>query len=206
MYAAVQQGATQTTDIEILLSLRQETDLSQPHGPQWLLPVVTVLTHLGSGYALTAIAVAGSLLLLRIREKRESLLFGLAFITGIVLLYSVKALVARERPDMLPHLVSIGEYSFPSGHAMMTMLIFPLSAMLFQKRQQSGWKRTAVIFMAFLVSIVIGLTRVYLGVHYPSDVLAGWGAGVALFSAAVLIGASRKRSTKSSPREDQASV
>jgi len=206
MLVLVQDGMTQPVDEDILLSLRQDENLSQPRGPGWLLPVVLTVTHLGSGYALTAIVLALTVLLLIRRRRRDALLFALTSMGGMLLLYAVKALVARPSPDVLSHLLSIGEYSFPSGHAMMTMLIFFLGAALFLKQQQSVGKRTAILSVAVLLSVLIGLTRLYVGVHYPSDVIAGWSAGVALISAATLLDSSRRFFIRDSAREDQSSV
>ncbi len=86
---------------------------------------------------------------------------------------------ARKRPEIVPHLVSVGSASFPSGHSMLALVTYlTLGALLarFASRRRS---RTYCIVVSLLLALLVGLSRVYLGVHYPTDVLAGWSAGLA---------------------------
>ena len=96
---------------------------------------------------------------------------------GSWLLYSsLKLIFQRPRPD-LPHLVPAGGYSFPSGHATATAALFFTLALVYCRHSGSRSGRVLVLSIAALLALLVGISRVYLGVHYPSDVVAGWAAG-----------------------------
>jgi undecaprenyl-diphosphatase len=104
----------------------------------------------------------------------------LVAVSGGALLSSVlKATFNRPRPDVVAHLVQVSSASFPSGHSLISAVIYPtLGAVLASLSVQ---RRTKIYFIlsAFVLMVLIGLSRMYLGVHYPSDVLAGWTVGLA---------------------------
>jgi undecaprenyl-diphosphatase len=163
-------------DRRILLALRSG-DLSDPVGPQWLERVAVDATSLGSHAVLVllVLSIAGWLLF----ERRNSAAQWLVLWTaGAVALNSVlKALFARARPDLVEHLVVVVTPSFPSGHALLSAAIYPmLAAVTGRELERLALRRYLFALAAFLV-LLIGITRIYLGVHWPSDVLAGWFIG-----------------------------
>ena len=123
------------------------------------------------------IAVAGALAV-----RREHLAIGLllaASAGGVLLNELLKRLFARPRPDPAFHLTDVGSLSFPSGHAMLSAIIYLTLAAFLARLVRSRDLKLYVVAVAFLLSLLVGVTRVYLGVHYASDVLAGWSAGLA---------------------------
>lgn len=96
----------------------------------------------------------------------------------------LKHWIARPRPELVPHLVQVTNASFPSGHAMISSAIYlTLALMLAEGIEADGWRgragRAAVVAFFSAIAVLIGMSRVYLGVHWPSDVLAGWCFGTA---------------------------
>ena len=172
-------GGSQRFDEWALQSLRDPDDLSKPVGPLWLGDVTRDITALGSGsvIALITFAVLGLLLLER---KGHLMLLVMASVFGGALMTSLlKDAFARERPSLVPHLARVTSASFPSGHSMISAVTYlTLGALLARSTKDLGTK-FYFIFVAVLLSFVIGLSRIYLGVHYPTDVLAGWCGGVA---------------------------
>ena len=170
----VLEGDTQYFDERILASLRKADDPSTPIGPRWLEIAAQDITALGSStvLGLTVAAVVGFLLLQGLVRNAAFVL--VASVGGWVLNDLLKAIFARPRPSVVPHLREVFTLSFPSGHAMVSAVVFlTLGALLMHVAE-----RRIVKFYCMTVAVVatalIGATRVYLGVHYPTDVLAGW--------------------------------
>ncbi|EJW13402.1 PA-phosphatase related phosphoesterase [Rhodovulum sp. PH10] len=175
----VLEGESHAFDEAILRTLRNPADLADPIGPAWLEVVVRDITALGSITVLTLVTaiVVGYLVMDR---KRAAALFVLVSVAGGALLTSLtKLAIARPRPDLVAHLVQVDSYSFPSGHATASAVTF-LTLGTLLARVQTGWRLKAyVIGVALALTITIGASRVYLGVHWPTDVLAGWCLGAA---------------------------
>lgn len=174
----VLEGEADPIDRRILQALRSESDPSLPIGPAWLATAAQELTALGSTSVLTLLtaAVAGFLWL---RGARRSALFiALAVGGGALLSTLLKLAFGRDRPDVVPHLTHFGSASFPSGHAMLSTVTFLTLGVLLAEIQQRKRLRAYAIGVAATLAALVGATRVYLGVHYPSDVAAGWTAGV----------------------------
>jgi undecaprenyl-diphosphatase len=170
---------TQHIDDRVMRALRDPEDLSTPRGPAWLPAVMRDITSLGSlpVLALFVLAVAGSLVVRRQRHALVLVLVATAGGEGLNLL--LKGLFHRPRPDVVLHLTPVNSPSFPSGHAMESAVIyFTLAALLARLVEPRPLKLYFLALAAFL-SFIVGLSRVYLGVHYPTDVLAGWTAGIA---------------------------
>lgn len=173
----VVQGTVGKFDERILLALRHADNLAVPVGPPWLLQVARDLTAFGGGVGITLIAgtVAGYLCL----QRRYGLLSVVlvSVVGGTLLSLVIKEAFHRPRPTVVPHLTDIATSSFPSGHSMLSSVAYlTLAALL--ARAVPGWK-TKIYFLVVAVALtaLIGASRVYLGVHYPTDVLAGWGLG-----------------------------
>ena len=173
----VVEGDTQWYDEWAVHALRRAEDLSLPRGPFWLPDVARDITALGSHVVLLLItgAVAGFLFLDR-RYRTMWLILG-ATSTGALLSTVLKLFFSRERPDV-PPLVHTATASFPSGHAMLSAVVYLTLGSLLAR---TGARRTVKVYFIALfmfMTFLIGLSRVYLGVHYPTDVLAGWTAGL----------------------------
>ena len=175
--AEVSNASTESFDRSVLLAMRNAHDLSDPIGPRWIEEIGRDLTALG-GTAVLAMITLGSILFLLLQKmNRAALLVGVALVSGFALSMLLKHLYSRPRPDLVPHGSIVYTASFPSGHAMMSALTyFTLSALL--ARVQSRRRVRAFLFAAaLLITTAVGVSRVYLGVHWPTDVLAGWTLG-----------------------------
>jgi len=171
-------GGTQHIDERLMLSLRRADDRAVPIGPAWLRDVAVNITVLGGGLDLTllSLVVAGYLTLHR---RYGALVLLLLASCGVGLLNAaLKGFFGRPRPTVVPALVSVFDSSFPSGHAMSSAAIYLSLAVLLAGVTARRGNRIYILAVALSVTFLVGLSRVYLGVHYPSDILAGWTAGI----------------------------
>ena len=139
------------------------------------------ITNLGSPVVMATIAVVGAVTAFAKRHRRLAYAWAAAAAGGAILDYVLKTSVHRTRPEYAAAFLHGSSYSFPSGHAMGSLigygfLAFALSV-AFEPRTR--WHRQMIFTIAALFTLLIGVSRVYLGVHYPSDVLGGWAAGLA---------------------------
>lgn len=175
----VREGDTQAFDVRVLLALRTPADLARPIGPDWLPSAARDVTALGSWAVLGLVTAAVVGFLALGRHRRTPWLVAGAVISGVAVSEALKVLVDRPRPSVVPHLAEVATASFPSGHSMLSAVVYltlgALAASLLERRGQ----RLFVLAVAVFVTGIVGLSRVYLGVHYPTDVLAGWAAGLA---------------------------
>lgn len=163
----------------ILLSFRVEGDPTQPVGPWWLPEVGRDVTALGSAVVLTIVtALVIGFMLLR-RRFRSAVLVLLATAGGYAINSALKEHFERGRPDVVAHLVEETSMSFPSGHSMVGAATYLTLGVLLGQTVARRREKIYFVATALLLSFVVGLSRVYLGVHYPTDVLAGWAAGMA---------------------------
>jgi undecaprenyl-diphosphatase len=173
------EGETRAFDDAILGALRTPQDLGTPIGPEWLTKAVTDITSLG-GVTVLALLTTVSVVYLLIIHRRVTGLFLLASVLGgWMISNAVKIGVARPRPDLVPHLVEVHDLSFPSGHAMLSAVTYLTLGLLLASNQSSRAARYYFVAVALFLTLMIGLSRIYLGVHYPTDVLGGWSAGAA---------------------------
>jgi undecaprenyl-diphosphatase len=178
----VREGDAAGVDRAIMLAMRVPGHPEQPLGPYWLPSAVRDVTALGSSTVLTMVVLITALFLgLQARFRSALLVLG-ATTLGALVVTLVKALIERSRPDLIGRLMDEASSSFPSGHAANSAIVYlTLATLLFPVVR--GWRmRGFVLGVAMLLVGMIGVSRVYLGVHWPSDVLAGWafGAGWAL--------------------------
>lgn len=165
-------------DAWLVAALRAAGDGATPRGPGWLPVFFVELTHLGGtvALALATLLVAGLLLFERRPAKAGLVLVAVA--GGTTLSSMLKWGLDRPRPDLVPHLVEALSPSFPSGHAMLSTVVYlTLGALLARFEFRRGATRIYVVLCAIGLALLIGASRVYLGVHWPSDVLAGWCLG-----------------------------
>ena len=174
----VLEGDVAGFDRAVFSAVRRGGELGTPIGPSWLQGFSRDVTALGSMGFLGFITAATIGYLLLIRQRALALLMAVAVIGGMLVSTLLKLGFNRPRPD-LPHLVEVYTASFPSGHATLSAITFlTLAALLARVHDQ---RRVQVYFMALaiLLTVAVGVSRVYLGVHYASDVLAGWCVGSA---------------------------
>ncbi|QDV45565.1 Putative undecaprenyl-diphosphatase YbjG [Stieleria neptunia] len=174
----VLEGSTETFDRWVVRSLRDSSDVSDPIGPTWMEEAGRDLTALG-GIAVMLIAVASAAGFLAInRAYRTMLVLVVSTLSGMGVSLWMKSLFARPRPDLVPHLSHVYTSSFPSGHSMMAALVYLTLAALIAPVLRNIWLRLYALAVAVALTVLVGISRVYMGVHYPTDVLAGWAAGL----------------------------
>lgn len=183
----VLEGETEAFDRAVLLAFRDPANPANPIGPDWLASVVRDFTSLGSTAVLSLIVVAVAVYLLLDGRRLSAALVLVSTLGGWVMGNGMKILFGRERPDVVPHLMNEITLSYPSGHALMSAVIYlTLGALLARAERRRAFK--AYLFgVAVFVAFVVGLTRLYLGVHWPTDVVAGWGLGTAWAMGCLLV-------------------
>ena len=173
------EGETRGFDESLLLALREPGDPTNPIGPAWLEHALLDITALG-GYVILSMLVIGVAIYLIAAGKRGTALLVVGAVgSGTLLSETLKLGFARPRPDLVAHLAEVQSASFPSGHAMISAIAYlTLGVLLTRVHKQ---RRTKIIIMSYaiLLTLMIGLSRIYLGVHWPTDVLAGWALGAA---------------------------
>lgn len=176
--AAVSFNLTLSFDKTVLLSLRNKNNLSVPLFNTWLLPLMRGITFLGNSDSVTVITF---LLAVYLIVKKEFGLLGIilaAIISGSLIDLFLKWYFARNRPEIVPHLVTAYYYSFPSGHAFISAVLYPAVAIIFIRITDNITVKTYITVITVLLVLLIGFSRIYLGVHFPSDVIAGWLIGL----------------------------
>jgi len=176
---AARDSSPHTFDTEILLAFRHAGQPDSPIGPPWLQGAVRDITSLGSSSVLVLVTAATILYLLLIRRPATALLMFVAVAGGQVLSTLLKHEVDRPRPELVSHLVTETSLSFPSGHAMLSAVTYLTLGSLAARFLPDRTTKAFVLALAVLTTVLVGTSRVYLGVHWPSDVLAGWCAGFA---------------------------
>jgi undecaprenyl-diphosphatase len=183
----VRDGETYAFDEALLRALRNPNDLADPIGPAALEHVMRDVTSLGS-FTLVAFVSLAAIGYLLIDGKRAAALFVLVAIAGgVVISESLKHVFARPRPELVAHLVDVQTASFPSGHAMLSAVTFLTLGALLARVLSRRRLKAYVLSVAIGLTLLIGASRVYLGVHWPTDVLAGWCAGAAWAMACWLV-------------------
>jgi undecaprenyl-diphosphatase len=173
------EGEIDAFDTRLLLYLRNPADPSDPIGPPWLEETAIEITALG-GYPLIVLTLAAVIGFLLVTRRPGPALYALLSVAGgTVVSQLLKSFYDRPRPDLVAHLDTIHTASFPSGHAMMSTVAYLTLAALIVRIVESRAARAYVLTVAVLVSAAVGASRVYLGVHWPSDVAAGWAMGIA---------------------------
>jgi undecaprenyl-diphosphatase len=170
---------TSAFDRKLIFMLRSSADPAAPIGPAWLPEAARDITSLGSILVLTmlTLAVAGYLFLAG--RHVVAWLMLVAVFGGMALNDLLKFAFARVRPDFVPHGAKVFTTSFPSGHAALSAIAYLTIGTLLARSQPSATIGVYFMMLAALLTVLIGVSRVYLGVHYPTDVLAGWCIGAA---------------------------
>lgn len=180
LFALVELGEDPlSVDERILLALRSPDDPARGLGGARLEGMMRDITALGSGTlaVLFALAFVGWLLLTG--RPGAALFVTVAMLGAGVLNELLKDAFGRERPTVVPHLMGASDLSFPSGHTMVSAVLYPTMAELLGRLVRQRRLRYLLMAFAILLALLVAFSRVYLGVHYPSDVLGGLSAGFA---------------------------
>lgn len=181
-------GEPSAFDRNLLLALRSAGDPYAPVGPDWMLPAARELTALGGTPVLTTLTLALAGYFIAKREWRTLAVLLVAVIGQTVFSHALKDLFGRPRPDIVPHLVEATSLSFPSGHSTSAAAVYLTLAALIARETRERIVRNYVYFVAVMLALIVGASRVYLGVHYPTDVIGGLSFGAA-WAAIVLLAA-----------------
>jgi undecaprenyl-diphosphatase len=176
---AVAEGKPLAFDRHVMLALRNPAKPSIPIGPVWLQEAARDATSLGSTIVLGIItfAVVGYLFL--VRKPAVAWLMLIAVLGGIALNNLLKFAFARPRPDFVTHAPRVFTTSFPSGHATLSAIAYLTMGALLARTHPSFTISLYFMSLAAFLTVLIGVSRIYLGVHYPTDILGGWCIGAA---------------------------
>ena len=173
----VAEGSTKRVDEAVLLTMRNRADPTDPLGPRWFEETARDFTALG-GIGVLALIVGVACAYLLLAKKRRAALFVFAAVAGGQLLSSLfKRGFDRPRPDLVPHGAFVYTTSFPSGHSMMAAVTYLTLGALLARMHDPPRLKLLFLAVAAGITVLVGASRVYLGVHWPTDVLAGWAAG-----------------------------
>jgi undecaprenyl-diphosphatase len=183
----VMEGDTQALDLRILRALRKVDDPSKPIGPEWIEFALLDLTALGGPTVLWLVAFAVMGFLVLQARYRTALVILITAISGELVSNAMKHTFMRPRPTVVPHLRDALSTSFPSGHAMTSAIIYLTLGAMLMRVAESRLTKVYCLAMALLLTFLVGVSRVYLGVHYPTDVIGGWILGFVWASVCWLI-------------------
>jgi undecaprenyl-diphosphatase len=173
----IAEGDTRAFDERVLLALRTPGNPADPIGPRWVEEMVRDFTALGSTGVLALMVLAVGGFLAMTRKGYAALTVLVAVISGVLLSQTMKWAYARPRPELVPHGAEVYTASFPSGHAMMSAIVYLTLGALLARTQSSQGAKAYILSVAVFLTVLVGASRVYLGVHWPTDVLAGWALG-----------------------------
>ena len=170
----VMEGDTKALDTRILRALRSPDDPSRPIGPDWLESMFFDLTAVGGPtvLSLVVLAVVG-FLILQTRYRTAAVVF-VTVASGMLASFALKYAFARPRPSVVPHLRQVVSSSFPSGHAMQSAIVYLTLAAILMRVAERPLTKLYILGVAVFLTLLVGVSRVYLGVHYPTDVIGGW--------------------------------
>lgn len=175
----INEGEMRGFDTAILLAFRNPADHADPIGPFWVEAMMKDLTSLGSMTVLTLITAATIGYMLIEGKQRAALFVAVAIGGGALVSTLLKIGFDRPRPDLVAHAADVYTASFPSGHALMSTVTYLTLGALLARLQKRTRIKLYFLSVAVLLAAIIGVSRVYLGVHWPTDVLAGWAVGAA---------------------------
>lgn len=178
-------GRSFTFDASLMLLFRDSIDPSVPIGPAWLREAMRDVTGLGSFVGLGLMTIAASLTLWLCGYRHLAIGLAVSVLAATAVSSGLKIAVGRERPTIVPHTALTFTASFPSGHAFLSAVtLLCIAGFIGLASHRADITRLCVV-LAWLMIVLIGISRVYLGVHWPTDVIAGWCLGVAWSSIAI---------------------
>ena len=173
----VQTGATRAFDTAGMLAWRAGPDLAAI-GPAGLTGAFRAITMLGDAQVRNIVVLAAIGILLVLRHTRTALWLAPVVLPAGLFNGWLKLQFVRPRPDMVPHIVEAGGFSFPSGHAFSSAVLYLALVLPFAALATGRARQWTIIAAGLTIAALVAFSRVWLGVHYPSDVLAGWLGGV----------------------------
>jgi undecaprenyl-diphosphatase len=175
----VREGETADWDRRLLLALRSAADPAVPWGPPWVQEMARDFTALGGVAMLSLMTFAAVGYLLLARKHYAAVAVFVAVAGGLVLSTLLKLGFDRPRPDLVPHRSLVYTTSFPSGHSMMAAVTYLTLGALLARVEGSIRIKIYLLSVAVVLTVLVGVSRVCLGVHWPTDVAAGWTVGAA---------------------------
>lgn len=175
----VVEGETEAFDRALLLAFRDPADPGAAPGPPWLPGIMRDITALGGVAALTLVVLSTAIYFLLVGKKGAALFVLVAVTGGTAISHGLKALFDRPRPELVPNAPVELTASFPSGHAMLSAVTYLTLGVLLTRIEAPRRVHAFFLAVAVVVTVLVGISRVYLGVHWPTDVLAGWCLGAA---------------------------
>ena len=173
----VREGDTENFDRTVLLAMRDAGDPSSPLGPGWVEEMGRDFTALGGIAVLSMLTLAVTGFLLLDRKRRLAMVLLVATLGALSVSTVLKQAFDRPRPDLVPHAAIVYTASFPSGHSMLAASTYLTLGVLLARVQRRRTIKAYILLCAVFATLLVGISRVYLGVHWPTDVLAGWTAG-----------------------------
>jgi len=188
LWDAVEDQHTGGFDRAILLAFRVPGHPDVLPGPRWLQECARDMTALGGFTVLTLVSLMTVAVLAMQRRRLQATIFAATVVFAQALAAAIKLIAGRPRPDIVAHFDLVYSSSFPSGHSTMAPVVYLTLAVILASGEPRRDVRALMFGCAALVIVAVGLSRVYLGVHWPTDVLAGWalGAAIALVAMTVL--------------------
>lgn len=144
------------------------------HRVEWLTTMFWIVTTVGNTFMMFVLSTAAWGALLTSRRNLDAWVVAGAMLTGWGLMNALKYAFARERPPIPERLVEISTHSFPSGHAMMSMLLATVTIAMMLRSPHPWLHRPVLVTLPVIAALMIGFSRIYLGAHWTTDVLAGW--------------------------------
>jgi len=173
------EGDTEAIDRRLIMLLREPGDVNNPIGSRNIEEAVRDITALGGTTLVLVVTLVAVLAFVFHKRRIHGLVMGGAVLAAWASSQATKALYGRPRPDLVPHEAYVYSASFPSGHSTMSTAAFLTLAMLVASLESKRRSKALAYGLAAFVVVGVGFSRVYLGVHWPSDVLAGWCLGAA---------------------------
>ena len=165
-------------DEAIIKGLRHANDLADPIGPGWLEEGMRDITALGSNWALLYLSAISAAWLGITGRGKMAIQLGVGILAALAVTFALKHGFTRPRPDLVGHGTRVFTSSFPSAHAMMSFITYFTLAVIIIRLSNKPDIRGLVFGLAALTTLLIGFSRIYLGVHWPTDILSGWAAGL----------------------------
>lgn len=177
-FAGLLSASVHGLDTQILLGMRHAGDPSRLLGPRWFQDGLRDFMGLG-GIGVLVLFIAGGLGLMWLAERRPDAAWFLGGVIGAFIIGSVmKHLIGRPRPELIPHETYTFTASFPSGNTLMATVVWLLLAFALADASGRRAVRNLAVFGALVIALLVGVSRVYMGVHWPSDVVESWGLGI----------------------------
>lgn len=145
--------------------------------------IMLFFTYLGNWQTIVGFSIVAIAILMLLRKKQEAFFFAITLISGEIIKELLKFIIQRPRPDASLALIQEGGYSFPSGHAMMSVVFYGMVGYFIYKLCRKKWQKIIISITTLIIIFLIGFSRIYLGVHWTSDVIAGWLIGFLVLGA-----------------------